>query len=372
LREINNIQDVLAAGKWSGAESVLIRTHRLKYRGLLLHALKYGFWALKPGGELVIEDSGPAEDFIAPYTIPFSLVRMMVFQALGRGSETLELDSARNVIRLRRMAEPAGRSWQAGVMISGNLAETETLTQCLAGLAAQPELQRPGAILVCGPERTRTILNGMPGEPFLQLVPFEGSASKPFPICEKKHHLISTMTADRLAVMHARIRLDPDVLRHAPAEFDIAAPQVWTEGSGRRREHISYTIQDAGLPFRFGRVSNLGTRSGGDPRLQLSKRQPFVDGGAFFVSQQAYAACPLNRQLGWGDAEDVEWCNRALSMGLLVDYWPAVEGITTVDKLSTVMGLPAPVFRAAQLAKRQATHLRRLTTHLTERVLGKR
>lgn len=372
MREINNVQDVLAAGKWSGVDSVLLRTHRLKYRGLLLHALKYGFWALKPGGELVIEDSGPAEDFIAPYTIPFSLVRMLAFQAIGVGSETLELDPARYVIRLRRVAEPAGRSWQAGVVISGDSDEAETLTQCLAGLAAQPELQRPGAILVCGPESARTLLHGMPGEPFLQLVPYESSARKPFPICDKKHHLITTMTADRLAVLHARIRLDPDVLRHAPAEFDIAAPQVWTEGSGRRREHISYTVQDASLPFRYGRISNFGTRSGGDPRLQLSKRQPFADGGAIFVSRRAYAACPLNKQLGWGDAEDVEWCNRALSMGLLVDYWPTVEGITTIDKLSTVMGLPEPIFRAAQAVKRRATELRRLAKHLTERALRKR
>lgn len=372
MREINSVQDVLAAGKWSGAESVLLRTHRLKYRGLLLHALKYGFWALKPGGELVIEDSGPTEDFIAPYTIPFSLVRMIVFQALGRGSETLELDPARHVIRLRRVAEPARQSWQAGVIISGNPAEAETLTQCLAGLAAQPELQRPGAILVCGPESARSLLDGMPGEPFLQLVPYEGSARKPFPICEKKDHLIRAMTADRLAVMHARIRLDPDVLRHAPADFDIAAPQVWAEGKGRRRAHISYTTLDAGLPFRYGRASNLGTRSGGDPRLQLSKRQPFADGGAFFVSRRAYATCPLNTQLGWGDAEDVEWCNRARSMGLLVDYWPAVEGVTTADKLSTAMGLPDPIFRTAQVVKRRVTYLRRLGTHLTERALGKR
>lgn len=372
MLEISCVRDVIQAGRWSGAEKVLIRTHRLKYRGLLLHALKYGFWALKPGGELVIEDSGPDEDFIAPYTIPFSLVRMMVFQALGRESETLELDPARHVIRLRRVAEPPGQSWQAGVVISGNLAEAKTLTQCLAGLAAQPELQRPGAILVCGPESARTLLAGMPGEPFLRLVPYEGTVRKPFPICDKKHHLITAMTADRLAVVHARIRLDPDVLRHAPAEFDIAAPQVWTEFGGRRREHISYTIQDARLPSRFGRVSNLGTRSGGDPRLQMDKRRPFADGGAFFVSRQAYAACPLNRQLGWGDAEDVEWCNRATSMGLLVDYWPAVEGVTTVDKLSTVMSLPTSFFRAAQLAKRRTTYLGRIATHLSERVQGKR
>lgn len=372
MREINDHEDVLTARDWIGIDRLLVCTRRLKYRGLLLHALKYAFWALKPGGELTIEDSGPNEDFVGPYTIPFSLVRMMTFQALGAETETLELDTGRQIIRLRRIAEPEGRLWQAGVIISGNPAEAEALTQCLAGLAAQPELQRPGAILICGPEKAQTLLDGMPGEAFLQLVPYVGPDRKPFPICEKKNHLIAAMTADRFVVLHARIRLDPDVLRHAPAEFDIAAPQIWTESGGQRRAHISYTIQDAGLPFRFGRSSNLGTRSGGDPRLHLGKRQPFVDGGAFFASRRAYSACPLNIHLGWGDAEDVEWCNRALSMGLLVDYWPDVQGITTVDKLSTAMGLPAPIFRAAQIAKRQAIHLRRLATHLTEGVLGKR
>jgi hypothetical protein len=212
----------------------------------------------------------------------------------------------------------------------------------------------------------------MPGESFLKFVPYEGSDRKPFPICDKKNHLIEAMTADRFVLLHARIRLDPGVLRHAPAEFDFAAPQIWCESEGRRRAHISYTTLDAGLPFRFGRSSSLGTRSGGDPRLQLGRRQPFADGGAFFASRTAYFTCPLNTHLGWGDSEDLEWCNRAQAMGLLVDYWPDVQGVTTVDKLSTHMRLPGPLFRAAQIIKRRAIHLSRFAGHLVERALGKR
>jgi hypothetical protein len=364
--------DVLAARDWSNAESIHIRTHRLKYRGLLLHALKYAFWALKPGGELVIEDSGPSEDFTSPFTIPFSLVRMVTFQALGSETKTLEIDITRNLIRLQRVVKPPSNSWQAGVIISGNPSETDNLIKCIEGLAAQPELQHTDGILLCGPYGANKILNDMPGKGFLRMVPYEYSESKYFPICEKKNHLIHAMTADRFVILHTRIRLDPNVLRHAPKEFDIAAPQIWTESGGLRRAHISCTIQDAGLPYRYSRISNLGTRSGGDPRLQMGKRQPFVDGGAFFASRRAYLNCPLNNQLGWGDSEDVEWCNRALSMGLLVDYWPDVQGVTMVDKLSTAMDLPSTVFLLAQIVKRQVTYLKKFSKHIIESLLGKR
>ncbi|MCG8442379.1 MAG: hypothetical protein MI723_11270 [Caulobacterales bacterium] len=367
--DVRTLGDVLSLPASASCDEVRIDTAGLKYAGLLPHALKYALWSTRPGGEILVHDNGPNEDWIAPWTIPFSLVRMLTFQFLGADTDTLDLDVPRHRIRLKRTRQVRGGDWQAGVIISGNEAEFPVLHEALAGLAAQPELAGPNRILVCGPNRDLGFLSGFPN---VEYVEYDGPPTKPFAISRKKNALIDAMSAAKILVIHARIKLDPDVLRHAPGEFDFAAPFLCVGEGGRSKPHISYTLQDGGVPLGMGRASPLGSRQVDDPRRRLRRRRPFIDGGAFFADRESYRACPLNPHLGWGDAEDVEWCRRAEASGKLVDVWPQVTGRTMVDKLATPVDAPNAYFRAGQRAKRSYEYATRLGRHIAERCLGRR
>ncbi|NDR56618.1 hypothetical protein [Aliiruegeria sabulilitoris] len=371
-RRIETPSDVIAAMYWGHCAEIELATAKLKYRGLLQHALKYALWALAPGGVLTILDNGPNDGFVAPFTVPFSIVRMLAFQMLGAETETLDLDPKRQVIQLKRISEPVGNTWQAGIIISGAPQEKQPLQSALEGLLAQPELTRPSSVLVCGPKSAKGLLPADIDTSKLEYIPYEGTAAKPFPICKKKNHLISAMTADKIIVSHARIKFDANVLRNSPNEFDFAAPMIFVESGHYRKRHISYTIQDARLPARYGTRVNLGSRYADDPRIHLSARQPFIDGAVFLAARESYLRNPLNANLGWGDAEDVEWCTRAQANGFLVDFWPKVTGITTVDKLNTRTELPSKVFELAQFTKRNLVRISRSTRHVIELAAGRR
>jgi len=297
-------------------DEVELRTARLKHRGLLPHALKYGLWALRPGGRLIVRDSGPAGARLQAFEIPFGFVRQAAGKLLSGAARLTDLDDRAFTLAFERTSEPPPPGWSAGVVFSGAEAELPVLRRCLDGLAAQPELAE---IVVCGPPRDLTFLAGVSKARYLD---YEVATQPRLLICAKKNALARSLTQPRLCLLHARNVLAPGCLAAFPREFDLSAPQ----GAYGTLPYLDLAVTDAPEGWRPPRRLVSRNDYPRDDYLRLYERgTPWLDGGLFMARREAFMASPLHEGVAWGEAEDLEWCWRAQAQGFLVDLEPAAH-----------------------------------------------
>jgi len=322
---------------------VVIHTRRLTYRNLLPHALKYAAWALAPGGTLLICDGSPNVFDLWPRFVSFKMVRQWIFKLLAGEAELVRLDIPAGEIELRRTRLPTPPGWGAGVVFSGQDSELPRLRQCLDALRQQPELaaERGGEILVCGPAEASDCLAGYPQARYL---PYEMPPGPRVMICGKKNALIRALKGPRILVLHTRVLLAPDTLRHVPEEFEIITPRVFAEGPTGPEDYLSLGVHDPSIPGQVPRLTPSSLRRvPAEHYLDLyAQGAPYVDGGVFMVRKDVHERCPLNEDVAWDEVEDLEWCTRALAAGFLIDLAPEATATSVVAKLRSPR-LPAQV-----------------------------
>ncbi|MCI3132737.1 hypothetical protein [Phenylobacterium aquaticum] len=353
-------------------DHVTVHTQNLKYRGLMPLALKYALFALRPGGRLEIIDAGGSETSSPAFEIAFNLVRQWTFKLIGRDVTLIDVDprAGRMVLERTRPVTPPG--WAAGVIFSGADAEIPVLEKCLLGLLAQPELIGEGGdIAVCGPTRDLGFLAAFPAVRYL---PYDPPASSRFLVGAKKNFLVASLSAPRVAVMHARIVLQPGALAATPREFDIGSPNVLIEEGGRLAPYLSLCFTDATTPGRMPRRLSTTLRNvwKADPLEIHQLGAPYVDGGVFMAMRSVYDACSLDPNIAWGEAEDVEWCYRAAVNGYLVDLFPTAIAVSQTNKLARRPHLSPGLKLLTMHGVRAARHLYAAARHILFRISGVR
>lgn len=359
LAEARRLQDL---------DTVTVDTQRLKARNLLPLALKTALWAVRPGGEIVIQDASPPSPGPDPYQVIQGMIRQWTFKFIGADCDLVALEPQRIV--LKRKAEVIGPGWSAGVIFSGNDGEIPLLRANLQGLLRQPELDagQGGEIVVCGPERDLSFLSDYPSVRYLT---FETAPGPRFMVCEKKNFLMRALKNPRMVIMHVRVVLEEGALAAVPREFEIASPDVAIETRRGRAPYLSLiqsdTMQLGAMPRRVR--SLLRDAPGCDP-LRLMERGPvFVDGGVFFVTKRVFDACPLHDEIAWNEAEDVEWCARAFAQGFVSELVPGSDALSQTTKLKDYSGLgPAEV--PLRTAKRWVQTIRGRLRHHLARLRG--
>jgi hypothetical protein len=192
-------------------------------------------------------------------------------------------------------------------------------------------------------------------------------------ICAKKNALIRHLRGPRVIVMHSRITLAPDTLRHVPPEFEIATPRVMSAGRDGWDDYLSLGVHDAGLPGYAPRLTASSLRQIAVERyLDLYDNGPaYVDGGVFMVRKDIHARCPLNDDVAWDEAEDLEWSLRALADGILLDLAPDATAYSAVGKLRS-LPLPAAPARWVRGARASLFAMRHRLRDQAERLAGRR
>lgn len=332
-----------------GLGRVVIDTARLQYRNLLPHALKYGIWALAPGGTLLVRDRSPNTFDLGPRFVSAKLVRQWVFKLLAQDAELVRLDIPGGEIELVRTRPPTPMGWSAGVVFSGQEAELPRLRACLDALLRQPELAMGGEIMVSGPAGAEDCLTGYPG---VRYRTFDMPPGPRVMIGRKKNDLIRALRGPRIAILHTRILLAPDCLAQVPVEFEIASPRVFVAGRHGPEDYLSLGVHDSGLPGRVPLLAPSSLRRMPVARYLalFDQGPPYVDGGVFFVRKDVHARCPLHEHVAWDEAEDIEWSARALAEGILLDLAPAATATSAVSKLRTP-GLPRALLGPARLVR---------------------
>ena len=327
-------------------DEVVVRTARLRGRGLLPVALKAALWALKPGGHVRIVDDGP-RDATSPWEAPSNNLNHWVSLLASRDAVRCAAEGEGEIV-LKRTASVLAPGWSAGVVFSGRDSEIPQLHACLKGLVAQPELAaaRGGEIVVCGPQRELGFLREFPEVRYLE---FEMPPGRVM-ITQKKNALMRALRGPRLAVLHTRIVLAPGALAAVPREFDLCSPNTHVVESGRRVPYLSLCAAPAfrpgSTPYDLSHTMR-GVRSG-DPLELYARGALFIDGGAFFVTRRVHEACALDDGVAWLEGEDIEWCLRAQAQGFLVELARGAGALSQTNKLPLQ---PRPgLARAGELA----------------------
>ena len=348
---VRTASDLYRLKRAEGLSSVVVDTKRLKFRNLVPHGLKYATWALRPGGTLLVRDNGANVYDLWPRFVSFKLMRQWTFKLLAADTELVRLDTVAGEIELVRRRPPTPPGWSAGVVFSGRAEEVPQLRRCLDSLLLQPELrgESGGEIVVSGPEAARSCVAGYNG------VDYHGFEMPPGPrvmICAKKNDLIRRLRSPRLAIMHTRITLAPDTLRHAPTEFELLTPRVLSRGPAGWEDYLSLGVHDSALPGYAPRLTPSSMRrSAVDNYLELYDHgTPYLDGGVFFVRKDVHERCPLNDDIAWDEVEDLEWSTRAIAAGFLIDIAPEVIAYSAVAKLRS-LPLPPALGRLARAAR---------------------
>lgn len=347
----------------SGLGEVRIDLAKLKFAGLSRMALRSAFFAVAQGGRIVVTDTSASfEQSVGPFKIGWPTLRALALTTMARGC-AVDPDQCRNALSFTRVAPPLEQGWSAGLIFSGRDEELPAVFRSLDGLCSQPELHPgQGEIILCGPTRDLGFLASYPLVKYLVYDLPVGSTG--FPISKKKNFLLSRMRYPRRLVLHARIALEPGALAKVPMEFDILAPNVIHRSARGVEENIGFVVVDPrwpDLPPKQFEWSTLDVTATNYMRL-FRHGQPYVDGGAFAVSQPVFDACPLHDSLGWGDCEDLEWCIRAQAMGFLVDMCPQMTAVNSVSKAYPLEYLPRPLAHMVRRFNRSRRLLLNLVT----------
>ncbi len=169
-------------------------------------------------------------------------------------------------------------------------------------------------------------------------------------IAAKKNVLIRALGGPRILILHARVVLEPGALDAVPREFDISGPNIMQESGGRRTSYLSLSSTETIWPGQMPRTTPWLMRHVDDDPIALHRKgRLFVDGGAFYVMKAVHELCPLNDLIAWNEAEDVEWCARAFTAGLLVDIAPDSLALSQTAKIRMPPALgcaTAPLLRS--------------------------
>ena len=354
---IERAAQLYALKRAEGLDRVTILTHRLKRRGLLRWALKYGLWSLRVGGELVVVDSGPVSYEMKLGTIPFSLVYQQIVKVLQYGCRILEPDNSRLEVRMVRTLRIPEPGWTVGILYSGLEAELPTLEAAVQGVRRQAYLNGQGTVqlMVCGPERCRKHIEAND----VEYLPVDLPAGARVFTSLKKSALVAAARFPRVMILHSRIVLGDGCLNALPVEFDAITPRVEYRRGRSVLPYLDWAVLPSldgdQVPVRFGSRFDY-------PRDRYLSEvdgigRPYIDGGVFAVFADVYRGTPLAPELAWGEGEDIEWCSRLHSAGRLVDLEPQALAVSQSFKgpdwmvnYPGVASISLPIRRAGKLA----------------------
>jgi hypothetical protein len=221
------------------------------------------------------------------------------------------------------------KKWQAGVIYSGNINETEEINSCLSALIKVPELNYRGSILVCGPSSGSKKFERITQVTYL---PYDVEEIS-FNISKKKNYLISQMSSDVCIVLHARIIVEDNLISNLPSFFDLITPAVFIKSKSNNlipyldlcfKRAIHPNIHyDNPVPLFYNRKNAY---------VKMKKYAPYIDGGIMIFPKNLWAAHKFNEQLHWNESEDVEWSARLLVNCLIVDVAPNSRVLSSKHK----------------------------------------
>jgi hypothetical protein len=319
-------------------DEVTVRLHQLKHQGLIRHAVKYANNALKVGGTLII-DSTPFESYsLRRNKVDFWQVRHEVFGCLKNTVDVVDVNSKEGRITLRKskhLYDYDGVSF--GIVFSGNKQEEPLLVAAIRSIPVNQKV--PCEILVCGPSGYN--FDWIKKE-FLSLnfkyLPLDIATTPRLLICDKKNLLYSSAAYSLVVISHCRIifsdNFTNELLKYP---IEMATPAVYYVEKKKEFKYLDISFINNYQEIQYG-ASRRGTIAGenidSDYLHWYRKRVPFIDGGLNIFNKNLIKEPPYNSFISWGEAEDVDVCNRLFQQGVLIDFLPDIKCYSATNKLT--------------------------------------
>lgn len=144
--------------------------------------------------------------------------------------------------------------------------------------------------------------------PWVRIIPFDASI-KPMWITRKKNIIAQEAKNDIIVFMHDYVHIEPGFFQgwfDFNQDFDVAVNRILTLEGHR---HSDWVVDVYLLWETFPELRNHWNVSLGYKFKGLSKIQ-YISGNYWLAKKQFMLENPLNEDLIWGQAEDIEWSKR--------------------------------------------------------------
>ncbi|KKR04004.1 MAG: hypothetical protein UT30_C0014G0012 [Candidatus Uhrbacteria bacterium GW2011_GWF2_39_13] len=330
--EIRTIKDIyLIKYVYEQFDQIVVYTKTLKNQGVLRHAFKYAFWALKDNGHIIVKDQQSCRFGVGRKNSDFWVVRSEFFKTLYNVVCVLEVSDDKRFIRVQKQSSHHFDSISFGLLFSGSDSEKELLKSVVESIAKNTAIRHiKHEVIICGPDSfdPAQIINQHPDINIRYLVFNHAYEAGRFVVCKKKNYLYKHCQYEIISISHLRIMYPDDfVEKIISRQFDIITPRVVVNSpSGKQFSYLDYMLLEtydvtaSGINRRFDRIW-FGDNYFGF----LRSRVAFIDGGLNVFNHLAIKEPPYDDRLSWAEAEDVDMCYGLHQRGFLIDYFDDIK-----------------------------------------------
>lgn len=310
---------------------IRVDSKNLKTLGVLRYALKYALWALKIDGVLVVQDEPLREYGFSNKRIDFWQIRHELFKSLKDEIEVLKLNDSEGYIEVIKLKENyINNGFSFGIVFSGNHIEIEQLSQTIRSILDNKNIDDyPYEILICGPSEFESVSYLRQFDSLkIRYLPYDLDLKhKRFMITNKKNFLFQNSQYNIVSISHTRIMYERSFILYSfNRKFDIFTPKVNILRNGKKYKYLDFGLIGSYSLDRQNSAKTLTSIVLDDAVLYyMRKRVPYIDGGITVFNKNIIHEPPYNEFIAWGEAEDVEMCNRAYNNGYLLDYFNDIQ-----------------------------------------------
>jgi hypothetical protein len=312
-------------------DEIRINSHKLISEGVFRHAVKYSFWALKKDGKLVIQGKIGNGLGFSPNKIKFWQVRAEVFRLLKDEIITLSDDKLLDTLVVQKRDKTIEENCVSiGFVYGGNKNELALLKNSFERIK---NYSGKTEILICGPSECHSeMLFHQYNVHYVSCDLFETNRVL---YTKKKNLLFDAALYSYLIIAHARILITKELLVGIPKyNFDVITPRVIYKERDRNHAYLDYLLMEHYSLLLKRKHPTLGLNKINKRYLyHLKNKVPYIDGGITVFNKNSITHPPYAEYLGWGDAEDLEMCERLYQQGYLIDFAPELVCYTQTNKL---------------------------------------
>jgi hypothetical protein len=180
------------------------------------------------------------------------------------------------------------------------------------------------------------LLKGL-DESVVKYIPLDISTTPRLMICQKKNKLYEVSQYSLVVISHSRILFSNDFIQSLiKFPIEMTTPSVYFADGDKEFKYLDFGFLDNYQDLQLGAErSSIGGEMMQEDYLHWYKgRVPYIDGGLNVFNKNVITQPPYNDYISWGEAEDVDVCNRLFQNGILIDYLPGIKCYSATCKLT--------------------------------------
>ncbi len=303
---------------------------KLIERGIFRHAVKYSFWALKKDGKLIVRGKKDAGFGFSPGKIKFWQIRAEVFKLLKTEIITLTDPKTEGTLIIKKKNKTNVDDFVSiGFVFGGDKNELVLLKNSFENISKKENAE----ILICGPAEFAS--EKLFKEFNVKYISLNLTDLNRILYTKKKNLLFTSAKYSIVIIAHARILITKQLLDEIfKYNFDIITPRVVYQNEITSHAYLDYLLIENYELLIKRKHHTIGLKQVGQKYLhQLKNKVPYVDGGITIFNKESIMLPPYAEYLGWGEAEDLEMCERLNQQGYLIDFAPNLICYTQTNKL---------------------------------------